>query len=110
MKYLFYGQTDSSNRKTIHAVGQSSRLSIFQCAAKKKEKKKNRIVINIKIGKKRWAQKYLPCYVTMWGWRTVGVRAVRAIEPKLVLDSIITNYRLHRARARLFPLQCTNYS
>eukprot|EP01052_Picozoa_sp_SAG31_P083566 SAG31_NODE_43739_length_265_cov_6.000000_1_plen_29_part_10 len=29
----------------------------------------------------------------MWGWRTVGVRAVRAIEPKLVLDSIITNYR-----------------
>ena len=32
------------------------------------------------------------------GLRTVGVRAVRAIEPKLVLDSIITNYRLHRAR------------
>eukprot|EP01052_Picozoa_sp_SAG31_P077842 SAG31_NODE_37261_length_305_cov_88.606796_1_plen_60_part_01 len=44
------------------------------------------------------------------GVRTVGVRAVRAIEPKLVLDSIIINYRSHRAHARLFPLQCTNYS
>eukprot|EP01052_Picozoa_sp_SAG31_P071743 SAG31_NODE_30674_length_377_cov_1.431655_2_plen_89_part_01 len=30
------------------------------------------------------------------GLRTVGVRAVRAIEPKLVLDSIIINYRSHR--------------
>eukprot|EP01052_Picozoa_sp_SAG31_P010772 SAG31_NODE_599_length_13649_cov_9.930775_1_plen_170_part_10 len=33
------------------------------------------------------------------GVRTVDVRAVRAIEPKLVLDSIIINYRSHRAHA-----------
>ena len=51
------------------------------------------------------SQKYLPCYVTMWGGARVDARAVRAIEPKLVLDSIITNYRLLRARGRIIALQ-----
>ena len=35
----------------------------------------------------------------MWGGACVDARAVRAIEPKLVLDSIIMNYRSHHARA-----------